>query len=158
MLKLCDFGFARVVGAGQELTEYVATRWYRPPELLLRRARYDASIDVWAAACIFGEMIDSQPLFPGEDDMDMLCHVRRSLGELTLEQQEWLSKDPRYLGLKLPEIARLQTIEKRYAGKIDRQAIDLLKSMLVLEPAERISATRALAHPFFHPLHKATHT
>ena len=63
-LKLCDFGFARTVGHSQELTDYVATRWYRAPELLLGSTVYNNSVDIWAIGCIMGELVDGQPLFP----------------------------------------------------------------------------------------------
>ena len=70
MLKLCDFGFARTLPVrGGMLTDYVATRWYRSPELLLG-GRYCKPVDIWAIGCIMGELIDGQPLFPGASDID----------------------------------------------------------------------------------------
>ena len=72
-LKLCDFGFARTVQArNSQLTDYVATRWYRAPELLLGIGNYGKPVDIWAIGCIMGELIDAQPLFPGESDIDQL--------------------------------------------------------------------------------------
>ena len=68
-LRLCDFGFARTLSPIDVLTEYVATRWYRAPELLVG-SPYDTSIDMWAIGCMMAELIDSQPLFPGESDID----------------------------------------------------------------------------------------
>lgn len=68
-LKICDFGFARQIkkSAGEEeMTDYVATRWYRPPELLVGAA-YSREIDIWAVGCIMGELIDGNPMFPGEN-------------------------------------------------------------------------------------------
>ncbi|CAM9556858.1 unnamed protein product, partial [Chrysoparadoxa australica] len=77
-LKLCDFGFARVVNhAHQELTDYVATRWYRAPELLLGSTMYTRSVDIWAIGCIMGELVDGQPLFPGESEIDQLYIIQR---------------------------------------------------------------------------------
>jgi cyclin-dependent kinase-like len=67
VLKICDFGFARPlkrIDETEELTDYVATRWYRPPELLVG-ARYGKEIDLWAVGCILGELVDGQPMFPG---------------------------------------------------------------------------------------------
>lgn len=70
-LKLCDFGFARSINPhSNDLTEYVATRWYRPPELLLGIRDYGAPIDMWAVACIMAELIDGDPLFPGDNEVD----------------------------------------------------------------------------------------
>lgn len=72
-LKICDFGFARVLkekGVG-DLTDYVATRWYRAPELLLSN-NYGKEVDIWAIGCIMGEITDGDALFPGESEIDQL--------------------------------------------------------------------------------------
>ena len=71
-LKLCDFGFARNIPQSRTnpaMTDYVATRWYRSPELLLSD-RYSKEVDIWAIGCIMGELIDGEPLFPGESEVD----------------------------------------------------------------------------------------
>lgn len=69
-LKLCDFGFARKIPQeGARLTDYVATRWYRSPELLLTD-KYGKPSDIWAVGCIMGELTDGKPLFPGKDQID----------------------------------------------------------------------------------------
>jgi cyclin-dependent kinase-like len=74
-LRICDFGFARVVASAGEkkggvgLTDYVATRWYRAPELLLSN-NYGKPVDIWAIGCILGELTDGEPLFPGESEID----------------------------------------------------------------------------------------
>lgn len=70
-LRICDFGFARVLNnkAGQGLTDYVATRWYRAPELLLTN-HYGKEVDIWAIGCIMGEITDGDPLFPGDSEID----------------------------------------------------------------------------------------
>ena len=69
-LKICDFGFARVLNnKGAALTDYVATRWYRAPELLLSNS-YGKEVDIWAIGCIMGELTDGEPLFPGESEVD----------------------------------------------------------------------------------------
>ena len=70
-LKVCDFGLAR----GYEettttLTEYVVTRWYRAPEVILNASHYTYAIDCWSIGCIFAELIGRAPLFPGDDYLD----------------------------------------------------------------------------------------
>ncbi len=73
VVKLCDFGFARDCKTkNQHYTEYVSTRWYRAPELLCGDTQYSESIDVWAVGCIFAELHNGHPLFPGESDLHML--------------------------------------------------------------------------------------
>ena len=72
VLKICDFGFARVLSnkaGAASLTDYVATRWYRAPELLLSNY-YGKEVDIWAAGCIMGEITDGEALFPGESEID----------------------------------------------------------------------------------------
>ncbi len=85
-LKLCDFGFARLLPQkGGNLTDYVATRWYRAPELLLGVNDYGKGVDLWAVGCILGELTDGQPLFPGESEIDQLYLIQKTLGPLTNE-------------------------------------------------------------------------
>ena len=101
-LKLCDFGFARTNSShAQDLTDYVATRWYRAPELLLGSTTYDNSVDIWAIGCIMGELYDGQPLFPGESEIDQLYIIQRMLGPLTAEQNDLFLQNPRFVGLKV---------------------------------------------------------
>ena len=57
------------------MTEYVATRWYRAPELLLFTNNYSKGVDIWATACIMGELIDGNPMFPGENEIDQIYLV-----------------------------------------------------------------------------------
>ena len=72
-VKLCDFGFARLLnGPGAEYTDYVATRWYRSPELLVGDTVYGPPVDIWAIGCLFGEMLTAQPIWPGKSDVDQL--------------------------------------------------------------------------------------
>lgn len=69
-LQICDFGLARVADPDHDhtgfLTEYVATRWYRAPEIMLNSKGYTKSIDVWSVGCILAEMLSNRPLFPGK--------------------------------------------------------------------------------------------
>ncbi len=71
-LKICDFGLARTTSETDFMTEYVVTRWYRAPELLLNCSEYTAAIDVWSVGCIFMELLNREPLFPGRDYVQQL--------------------------------------------------------------------------------------
>ena len=75
VLKLCDFGFARHETRKGIYTDYVSTRWYRAPELLVGDASYGKSVDVWSVGCMFAELYNGMPLFPGESDLDTLHHI-----------------------------------------------------------------------------------
>lgn len=82
VLKLCDFGFARTTSKpGAKYTDYVATRWYRAPELLVGDTQYGPSVDIWAVGCMFAEILNGQPLFPGESDIDQLYQMMKCFGK-----------------------------------------------------------------------------
>ncbi|MBA0745245.1 hypothetical protein Gogos_007825 [Gossypium gossypioides] len=71
-LKICDFGLARTTSETDFMTEYVVTRWYRAPELLLNCSEYTAAIDIWSVGCILMEIIRREPLFSGKDYVQQL--------------------------------------------------------------------------------------
>jgi len=142
-LKLCDFGFARTMPTKMgDMTDYVATRWYRSPELLLGSNNYGKEVDYWAIGCIMGELTDGQPLFPGESEVDQLYLIQKMLGPLTSEQKEIFAKNPRFLGFRFPEISRPETLEKRYIGKLSKTALSLMKSLLKMDKNERITSNQ----------------
>ncbi len=70
-----------LAGPGGEYTEYVATRWYRAPELLVGDTQYGPPVDVWAIGCLFAELLTGQPLWPGKSDVDQIYQLRKSLGK-----------------------------------------------------------------------------
>lgn len=104
---------------------------------------------MWAIACIMGEMIDGQPLFPGENEIDQLYLIQKVLGPLTPDQKESFQKNPRFLGTKFPEITKPETIERRYLGKLSKKALSFMKSLLKMDPKERMSCSEALKHAYF---------
>lgn len=131
-LRLCDFGFARSMTQKAQaagLTDYVATRWYRAPELLLSN-NYGKEIDIWAIGCIMGEIIDGDPLFPGESEIDQLFCIQKVLGKLPQSLQEKFDENPRFVGFKFPELNKPETLEKRYVGKMSAKALSLMNGML----------------------------
>lgn len=147
---MCDFGFARPLPShGGDMTDYVATRWYRSPELLLSDNDYGKPVDMWAIGCIMGELTDGQPLFPGDNEIDQLYMIQKVLGPLTQEQREMFRKNPRFLGMKFHNITRPETLEKRYIGKMTKRAMSFLKSLLEMDPLKRATTSEALMHPYF---------
>ena len=98
-LRLCDFGFAcSSPTAGEALTDYVATRWYRAPELLLGSSHYCNKVDVWAVGCIMGELCSGDPAFLGESEIGQLHVIQRVLGGLTPSQNQIFLQNPRFAG------------------------------------------------------------
>uniref|UniRef100_A0A8C1AH19 Cyclin-dependent kinase-like 5 n=1 Tax=Cyprinus carpio carpio TaxID=630221 RepID=A0A8C1AH19_CYPCA len=153
ILKLCDFGFARNLSEGSDAnyTEYVATRWYRSPELLLG-APYGKAVDMWSVGCILGELSDGQPLFPGESEIDQLFTIQKVLGPLPPEQMKLFYNNPRFAGLRFPSVSHPQTLDRRYLGIINGLMLDLVKNLLCLNPTERFLTEQCLNHPVFQGL------
>lgn len=155
-LKLCDFGFARYTSAvSAALTTYVATRWYRAPELLTGGIQYGSPVDLWAAGCIMGELVDQQPLFPGDSDIDQLYKIQQILGPPTDEQLRALANSPRYAHVKFPPMQPPEGLRSRYGGRLDRVGIDFMERLLRMEPLNRMSAAEALEHPYLRYLEHA---
>ncbi|XP_005485709.2 cyclin-dependent kinase-like 2 [Zonotrichia albicollis] len=149
VVKLCDFGFARPLAAsGEAYTDYVATRWYRAPELLVGDSKYGRPVDVWAVGALITEMLTGEALFPGDSDIDQLYHITKCLGNLIPRQQELFYKNPLFAGLKLPEVKELESLEKRYP-KLPAEALELAKECLQIDPDERPSCAQLLQGDFF---------
>ncbi|XP_010592435.1 cyclin-dependent kinase-like 2 [Loxodonta africana] len=150
VVKLCDFGFARTLAApGEVYTDYVATRWYRAPELLVGDVKYGKAVDVWAIGCLVTEMLMGEPLFPGDSDIDQLYHIMTCLGNLIPRHQELFYKNPAFAGVRLPEIKETEPLERRYP-KLSEVVIDLAKKCLHIDPDRRPFCAELLHHDFFH--------
>lgn len=103
-LKVCDFGFARstLPNNSAVYTDYVSTRWYRSPELLVGDANYQKAVDIWAIGCIYAEMFNGMPLFPGDSDLHTLKLILELFGEeqsLTDKQIDAFCQNPIYDGI-----------------------------------------------------------
>lgn len=151
VLKICDFGFARFLpDADYDLTEYVATRWYRSPELLVGEP-YGKPADMWAVGCMVGELVDGQPMFPGDDEIDQLYIIQKSVGDLTHHQQLCFKNNPKFAEIELPQVKRTDSIETRYLGKIEKNALSFMKACLKMDASERLTVDEALKHPYLLP-------
>jgi cyclin-dependent kinase-like len=157
ILKLCDFGFARELMhhyTGAILTDYVSTRWYRAPELLVGDAKYSRAVDIWSIGCIFAEIYNGQPLFPGESDIDTLHHILRSLGNnMTSKQKKSFKKNALFYGVKLPRAGGFRGLDK-LVPEMGQLELDLLAKMLSYEPRERMDAVTFIDHPYFDSIRK----
>uniref|UniRef100_A0A8C2U2S7 Cyclin dependent kinase like 5 n=1 Tax=Coturnix japonica TaxID=93934 RepID=A0A8C2U2S7_COTJA len=145
-----EMRFARNLseGSNANYTEYVATRWYRSPELLLG-APYGKAVDMWSVGCILGELSDGQPLFPGESEIDQLFTIQKVLGPLPAEQMKLFYSNPRFHGLRFPAVNHPQSLERRYLGILSGVLLDLMKNLLKLDPADRYLTEQCLNHPSF---------
>ncbi|CAI0540987.1 unnamed protein product [Linum tenue] len=150
-LKICDFGLARVTSETDFMTEYVVTRWYRAPELLLNSSDYTAAIDVWSVGCIFMELMDRKPLFPGRDHVHQLRLLMELIGTPTEAELGFLNENAKRYIRQLP-LYRRQSFTEKFPT-VHPSAIDLVKKMLTFDPRQRITVEDALAHPYLNSLH-----
>ena len=150
-LKLCDFGFARLISGSckEKLTDYVATRWYRAPELLLTQGEYGKEVDYWAIGCIMGELVDGNPLFPGENEIDQIYCIQKVLGNLTEEQMDMFYNNPLFNGKNLLNVTKPETLQRRYMGKLNKVDISFMKGLLELDPKKRLNGKNVFSHPYF---------
>ncbi|XP_013382053.1 mitogen-activated protein kinase 14-like [Lingula anatina] len=144
-LKILDFGLAR--HADDEMTGYVATRWYRAPEIMLNWMHYNQTVDIWSVGCIMAELMTGKTLFPGTDHIDQLTRIMSLVG----------TPDDRLLAKITSDEARryiksLPTTPKREFKQCFLQAnplaVDLLERMLDLDADTRYTAKQALGHPY----------
>ncbi|KAG2468206.1 cyclin-dependent kinase 4 [Polypterus senegalus] len=142
-VKLADFGLARIYSCHMALTPVVVTLWYRAPEVLLL-STYATPVDIWSTGCIFAEMFRRKPLFCGDSEMSQLGKIFDFIGlppeeewptAVTVPRCTFASPSPRPVGDYVPEM--------------DPQGAALLREMLTFNPLRRISAQKALEHPYF---------
>ncbi|KAK8581501.1 hypothetical protein V6N12_071722 [Hibiscus sabdariffa] len=151
-LKICDFGLARPTAENEFMTEYVVTRWYRAPELLLNSSHYTAAIDVWSVGCIFMELINRKPLFPGKDHVHQMRLLTELLGTPTESDLGFLrNEDARRYIRQLPAHPRQPLVN--VFPHVNRLALDLIERMLTFDPTRRITVEEALSHPYLERLH-----
>uniref|UniRef100_A0ABI7Y0H3 Protein kinase domain-containing protein n=1 Tax=Felis catus TaxID=9685 RepID=A0ABI7Y0H3_FELCA len=147
--KLCDFGFARTLAApGDIYTDYVATRWYRAPELVLKDTSYGKPVDIWALGCMIIEMATGNPYLPSSSDLDLLHKIVLKVGNLTPHLQNIFSKSPIFAGVVLPQVQHPKNARKKYP-KLNGLLADIVHACLQIDPAERTSSTNLLHHEYF---------
>ncbi|XP_026190999.1 cell division control protein 2 homolog [Cyclospora cayetanensis] len=150
-LKLADFGLARAFGIPvRSYTHEVVTLWYRAPDVLMGSNTYSTPVDIWSIGCIFAEMVNGRPLFPGSNNEDQLQRIFKVLGtpaptESLTGLPQWRNNFKYYPPLKW----------KYIAPGLSDCGLDLLSKMLVFEASERISAKKAMQHPYFDDLDPA---
>ncbi|KAI7898415.1 kinase-like domain-containing protein [Cokeromyces recurvatus] len=151
LLKLCDFGSAKLLVEGAINVSYICSRYYRAPELIFGASRYTTSIDIWSSGCVMAELLLGQPLFPGESGIDQLVEIIKVLGTPTKE--EILTMNPEYyMEHKFPIIKPHPLSKVFFRSRAPPEALDLLSHILQYDPKLRPTASEALVHPFFDEL------
>uniref|UniRef100_A0A8C2KNI9 mitogen-activated protein kinase n=1 Tax=Cyprinus carpio TaxID=7962 RepID=A0A8C2KNI9_CYPCA len=139
-LKILDFGLAR--HTDDEMTGYVATRWYRAPEIMLNWMHYNMTVDIWSVGCIMAELLTGRTLFPGTDRI-LFLSFPPSLTCKKFSARTYINS--------LPQMPK-RSFADVFIGA-NPLAVDLLEKMLVLDTDKRITAPEALAHPYFAQYH-----
>lgn len=157
IMKLADFGLARSLAHDESsdppiVSDYIATRWYRAPEILLGSTSYTFAVDIWSAGCILAEILTEKVLFPGKSSLNQMELIIELLGRPTNNDLDNMKISfaneilPNLNGKKSKSIGHM-------FNNCPPEAIDLLRKLLAYNPAKRPSATEVLAHPFFEKFH-----
>ncbi|OMH85628.1 Glycogen synthase kinase-3 beta [Zancudomyces culisetae] len=149
VLKLCDFGSAKTLMAGEPNVSYICSRYYRAPELIFGATNYTGRIDIWSSGCVMAELLLGQPLFPGESGIDQLVEIIKVLGTPSREQIRTMN--PNYMDHRFPQI-KPHPFAKIFRSRATPEAVDLITKLLEYTPNSRLSAIQAMAHPFFEEL------
>ncbi|XP_060632043.2 mitogen-activated protein kinase 15 isoform X2 [Anolis sagrei] len=158
-VKLCDFGLARSLRqahhpqSGPPLTKYVATRWYRAPEILLASHSYTKGVDMWSIGCILGEMLLGKPLFPGSSTINQIEQILRVVPAPSPEDVAAFHSDYRASIISRLSGQQRVTFEELLPPSTPPQALDLLKQLLAFNPEKRPTAEEALEHPYVRRFH-----
>lgn len=149
VLKLCDFGSAKQLIAGEPNVSYICSRYYRAPELIFGATDYTSNIDVWSGGCVLAELLLGQPIFPGDSGVDQLVEIIKVLGTPTREQIRQMN--PNYAEFKFPQI-KSHPWNKVFRPRTPVEAVDLTSKLLEYTPSLRIGPLEACAHSFFDEL------
>uniref|UniRef100_A0A4W2GS90 glutathione transferase n=1 Tax=Bos indicus x Bos taurus TaxID=30522 RepID=A0A4W2GS90_BOBOX len=159
LVKIADFGLAREIRSRPPYTDYVSTRWYRAPEVLLRSTSYSSPIDIWAVGCIMAEVYTLRPLFPGASEIDTIFKICQVLG--TPKKTDWPEgyQLSNAMNFRWPQCVpnNLKTLIPNASS----EAVQLLRDMLQWDPKKRPTASQALRYPYFqvgHPLGSTAHS
>lgn len=145
--KIADFGLAREVRSQPPYTEYVSTRWYRAPEVLLHARRYNWQLDIFALGCIMSELYLLRPLFPGTNETDQINKLCSVLG--TPSPSEWAEGHRLAAQLNFSFPHYIQTPLATLVPNASPDAIDFMLTVMQWDPAKRPTAEQCLQHPFF---------
>ncbi|XP_076288631.1 serine/threonine-protein kinase dyf-5 isoform X2 [Lasioglossum baleicum] len=147
LVKIADFGLAREIRSRPPYTDYVSTRWYRAPEVLLHSTTYNSPIDIWAVGCIMAELYTFRPLFPGKSEIDEIFKICSVIG--TPEKDDWPEgyQLAAAMNFKFPNFTR--TSLNVLIPNASQEAVILMEDMLQWNPIKRPTAQQSLRYPYF---------
>jgi mitogen-activated protein kinase 15 len=156
-VKIADFSLARYIGGmdkdqGIIMSDYVAARWYRAPEILLGSSRYDEKADMWGLGCIIAELYLNRPLFPGSSTLNQVSRIIEITGKPEAEDLAEIHSPVARTMFENLKLDRGPPKDIRdvvsMADTDDPEAYDLMEKLLCFRPSERISAEEAFRHPY----------
>merc|ERR1719296_148994 len=157
-VKVCDFGLARSVvqvadnATNPVLTDYVATRWYRAPEILLGSTSYTKGVDLWSVGCILGELLSGKPIFPGTSTMNQLDRIMEVTGRPSPEDIEAIKSPFAATMLESLSATQPRPLNEMFPTA-SYEALDLMRICMQFNPDRRLSAKEALRHPYVVQFH-----
>ena len=149
-LKIADFGLAREIRSKPPYTEYVSTRWYRAPEVLLRSTNYNSPIDVWACGAMLAELFTLRPIFPGSTEADQIYKICSILGSPTMRSWPDGIRLASQMSFKFPQF--VSSPIQQVAPNASPEGLSLIADLLKYDPQGRPTATQSLQYPFFQTL------
>ncbi|KAI8995650.1 Pkinase-domain-containing protein [Trametes punicea] len=160
IIKLADFGLARETKSKPPYTEYVSTRWYRAPEVLLKSRDYSNPVDMWALGTIMAELVNLRPLFPGQGEVDQVARICELLGDpckdYGFDQRgkpigggRWPRgvKMARAVGFQFPEVPP-KDIYSLFDRSVPVKLIECIADLLKYDPDQRLTSKQCLEHPY----------
>ncbi|XP_068092991.1 serine/threonine-protein kinase MAK isoform X2 [Hyperolius riggenbachi] len=148
LVKIADFGLVRELRSQPPYTDYVSTRWYRAPEVLLRSLTYSSPIDLWAVGSIMAELYTLRPLFPGTSEVDQIFKICQVLG--TPKKSDWPEgyQLAAAMNFRFPQCVPINL--KTLIPNASEEALTLMRDTLQWDPKRRPTASQALRYPYFH--------
>jgi len=162
IVKIADFGLARETMSKPPYTEYVSTRWYRAPEVILRSRDYSHPVDMWALGTILSEMVNLKPLFPGQSEVDQVFRICEVLGDPTTNygtDEQGKTKGGGYwersikmaksVGFTFPKIQPINFYTLYDKNLVPLQLVDMMADLMRYDPKIRLTTSQCLNHPYF---------
>jgi len=146
-VKIADFGLAREIRSRPPFTDYVSTRWYRAPEVLLRDLRYNSPIDIWAMGAMMAELYTLRPLFPGSSEADQMFKICTVMGTPSATTWPEGLKLAQRMNFKFPQSAK--TPIASLCPNASPEAVQLMEDMMLYDPKKRPSCDKSLQYPYF---------
>ncbi|CAM9383875.1 unnamed protein product [Ectocarpus sp. 12 AP-2014] len=145
VLKLCDFGSAKILVRGEPNVSYICSRYYRAPELIFGSTDYTCAIDTWSLGCVAAELLLGEPLFPGDSGVDQLVEIIKVLGTPTREEIRAMNYN--YSEFKFPQI-KAHPWKGVFRSRTPPEALDVVSKMLAYDPLKRVKPLEVCSHEF----------